>query len=156
MAATGRDFLSILEAAVADLTAGGKRLAADAVGERETTLFEDTEKRASLAGALLVTNDGGRLAVPHSHPVHAGKLRVSKSAATVGCDVMTALDMSAQIAGAWLGLLSVPAGVAPPSAAYVPPTFGVAPNEFTVELVQEDGLSQAVVVSAAGVKATEK
>ena len=67
---------------------------------------------------------------------------------------MSGLELSAQMQGAWTGLLSPPAGVAPPSAAYRPPTFGAPPAAFTVEVACEEGLAHADIVTVGGARET--
>ena len=133
------------EAAVTALGASGRTISASAVPAKTQTLVDSLEKRSALAGALLLHADGSYHTVPHSAPWTANRMRTSSSGATAGCATFAVEDLSAEFQGAWLAMLSPPAGVTPP-ARYVRPSVGPPAQRFEVEVVQDEPLTRAVMI----------
>ena len=143
-------FLEPLEQAISAATAVGKRLVAAACRPSGVSLFEDNDKRKELAGALLLDKAGDVFgAVPHAKPIHAGRLRVSRRAASDGTHLYEAQELTTLVGSAYLGVFSVPVAGTIPSASYTPIMHGVPPNDYSIELVPAEPISEAMVVSVA-------
>ena len=110
--------------------------------EDTQNLVDSTSKRAQLAGALLVFNDGKRLLVPHFKPWmdNETRLRAHPAGATTGTQTFTLEALGAEVKGAYVGVLSPPTGVVVP-ASYERPIFerpgagGVGTVKFSVRPV---------------------
>ena len=115
-----------------------------------STLDDSPEKRAKLAGALLVTTAGEKWAVPHkNHYYQSTRLRAHKGALTTGTSTYSLEDLLENVDHAHVGLLAPPQGVGEADGS-VGMTLTTGSHQYVMRLVPQQPLQfiEAVVLGS--------
>ena len=143
------DLFAEIEHAIIACKAVGKKVI-QLLASDVSTLDDTTEKRAKLAGALLVTKTGELWAVPHrNHYYQSTRLRAHKGALTTGTSTYSPEDLLENIDHAHVGLLAPPQGVGEADGS-VGMTLTTGTHQYVMRLVPQQPLQfiEAVVLGS--------